>query len=188
MARWYLRHASNMRYSVLKTRRMPSVAGHFLQNNHQVQGSFVENDLWRYDILWFYATLYDSFLACCPGRTTTILQTTQHTATHCNILQHTATYCNALYHSAAYCSTLQHTATHCNTLQHNATHCVLLTTAQRKYTAMHCNTLQHTATHCNTLQHTATHCNTLQHTATHCNTQCAADHGAPSSWGYEASR
>jgi len=69
-------------------------------------------------------------------------------------LQHTATHCNTMYNTATHCSALQLAATHCNTLQH---------------TAAHCNTLSHTATHCNTLQHTATHCNTLQHTATHCN-------------------
>jgi len=40
-----------------------------------------------------------------------LMNTLQHTATHCNTLQHTATRCN----------TLQHTATHCNTLQHTAT-------------------------------------------------------------------
>ena len=41
-----------------------------------------------------------------------LIQTLQHTATHCNTLQHTATHCN----------TLQHTATHCNALQHPVTH------------------------------------------------------------------
>jgi len=41
-----------------KTHRMPKVAGHFSQKSHQFQGSFTENDPWRYGIQWLYATLY----------------------------------------------------------------------------------------------------------------------------------
>jgi len=41
-----------------------------------------------------------------------IIDTLQHTATHCNTLQHTATHCN----------TLQHTAIHCNTLHMGKPH------------------------------------------------------------------
>ena len=65
-----------------------------------------------------------------------VLETTQHTAAHCNTLNHTATHCCICcyiiqqspcaawcsQHTAAHCSTLQHTATHWNTLSHKLLH------------------------------------------------------------------
>jgi len=102
---------------------------------------------------------------------------------HHNTTQHTATYCNILRHTATHIA--QRTAIQCNTdLQWHHRVCVRLADISRAYalqhTVTHCNTLQHialhTATYYNTLQHrreyfseihTATHCNTLQHTATH---------------------
>jgi len=61
-----------------------------------------------------------------------VLQSLQHTHTHCNKLQHTATHCNTLH-------TLWWIFQPCT--RGTATHC-----------ATHCNTMQHTA------RHTATHC------------------------------
>ena len=124
------------------------------------------------------------FCRSLSGESWYILDTLQHTATHCNTLQHTATQCNTLQHSATHCNTLQDTGTHCNTLQHNATHWINNIKPMEEsvmkafHTATHCDTMQHTAPRrqsnlmwrCNTLQRTAPHCNTLQHTATHCNT------------------
>ena len=133
-----------------------------------------------------------------------VLNTLQHTATHCNTRQHTARH-GSIWIAVAYalhwvlCNTRQDTATDdCNRwLQHTARDCnkwiVLAYASHSPYyttlhdTATHCDTLQHTATRCTTLQyttiqchtvqHTSTHCNTLQHTAAHCNTlQHAAPH------------
>ena len=66
-------------------------------------------------------------------------------------------------------NTLQHTATHCKhtskyvqdvVLSHYSSEAAIL-----KSQLANKHTSKHTATHCNTLQHTATHCNTLQHSA-----------------------
>jgi len=112
-----------------------------------------------------------------------LMDTLQHTATHCNTLQHTAVHCNTPIACSSvhiWWKTLQRNATHCNALQNTywRFECARIV----EHTATHCNTLPCTATHCNTLQHTAAHCkrpiggssmhillNTLQRTATHCN-------------------
>jgi len=95
---------------------------------------------------------------CAPQRVVScvwmsIVNTLQHTATHCNTLQHTATYCN----------TLQLTATHCN-VSCRAYEWVM----SHRYISIYIwrNHIR--------LQLTAIHCNTLQPTARHCNVSCRA--------------
>ena len=70
-----------------------------------------------------------------------VLQSLQHTTTHCNTLQHTWSVVERQTQL-----TLQHTATHCNTLQHNTTYLKRSRQADPAHTATHCNTLQHTTT------------------------------------------
>jgi len=79
----------------------------------------------------------------------TVVDTLQHTATHCNTLQHTATHCNTLQHNAA-----QGRSKSTKMLMKLMKGLILADALQT-----HCNT--HTL--CATLHHTTPHCNTLQH-------------------------
>jgi len=79
-------------------------------------------------ILQKAATLSDRSPPAYLRESFSVLESLQHSATHCNTLQHSATHCNIWQHTAAHCSTLHHMASHCNIPQH---------------TALHCNTLNH---------------------------------------------
>jgi len=105
-------------------------------------------------------------------KTTGLLATDCNTLHHTSLY-----VCSALETSTTVRNTLQHAATHCNTLQYYTTLMFARTLTHPHHFTTRCNTLQHPATHheysrCprhtrTILQHAATRCNTLQHAATH---------------------
>jgi len=90
-------------------------------------------------ILQKAATLSDRSPPAYLRESFSVLESLQHSATHCNTLQHSATHCNIWQHTAAHCITWHHTATYRNTLHYTATHWI--TTSDRFRLAHECVSL-----------------------------------------------